>query len=153
MERCTRQKLDLGILVLLRIAEEGTLTAIPARLDAVVDIGLILPLHAPQYQARQITVEIFFQLSHLGGMSGLSAADHDCFLGGRLASDCATRRSGAEAFDGCGGAARIGQLGLQGFILILCFGEGIGQLISESLSSCKISISGDDLVLERGRVL
>ena len=67
-------------------------------------------------------------------MSRLGAADHDCFLGGRLAPDCTTGRSGAKALDSCGGAARIGQLGLQGFVLILCFGEGIGQLVGESLS-------------------
>ena len=103
----------------------GTLTAVPARLDAVVDIGLILPLHTPQYQARQITVEIFLQLSHLRGMSRLGAADHDCLLRGRLASNCTTGRSGTEALDSRGGAARIGQLGLQGFVLILCFGEGV----------------------------
>ena len=66
-------------------------------------------------------------------MGRLGAADHDCFLGGRLASDCATGRSGAKALDGCGGAARIGQLGLQGFVLILCFGEGVGELVGESL--------------------
>ena len=112
---------------------ERTLTAIPARLDAVVDVGFVLPLHTPQYQARQITVKIFLQLSHLRSMSRLGAANHDCFLGGRLASDCTAGRSGAKALDSCRGVARIGQFDLQGFVLILCFGEGVGQLISESL--------------------
>ena len=67
-------------------------------------------------------------------MGRFGAADHDCFLGGRLASDCAAGRSGAKALDDCGGAARVGKLGLQGFVLILCFGEGIGELVCESLS-------------------
>ena len=134
MERYTRAKSDVRLSIPPRRADEGTLTAIPARLDAVVDIGLILPLHPPQYQARQIAVEIFLQLSHLRSMSRLGAADHDCLLGGRLASNRTTGRSGTKALDSRGGAARIGQLGLQGFVLILCFGEGIGQLVSESLS-------------------
>ena len=129
--------------------ERGQLTAIAARLDAVVDVGLVFPLHTPQYQARQIAIEIFFQLSYLRGMSRLGAADHDCLLGGRLASDCATGRSGAEALDGCGGVARVGQLGLQGFVFVLGFGEGIGELVGESLGFGEVGVSGDEFVLER----
>lgn len=86
-------------------------------------------------------------------MSRLGAADHDCFLSGRLASDCAPGRSGAEALDGCGGVARVGQLGLQGFVLVLGFGEGIGELVGESLGFGEVGVSGDEFVLERRRVL
>lgn len=106
-----------------------SLTAIPARLDAVVDIGFILALHAPQYQAGQVAVEVFFQLSHLRSMSRFRAADHDGPLGGRLASHGATGGFGTEALHGCGRAARVGQFGLQGFVLVLGFREGGGELV------------------------
>lgn len=109
---------------------EWTLTAIPACLDAVVDIGLVLALHAPQYQARQVAVEVFFQLSHLGSVGRFGAADHDGPLGGRLASHGTTGGLGTEALYGCGRTARIGQFGLQDFVLVLGFRERGGQLVS-----------------------
>ncbi len=115
------------------LAYGPTLTAIAACLNAVVDIRLIRPFNTPKYQASQIAVEVFLQLSHLRSISRLGAADHDGSLGGSLASHRATRHFGAEALNSCGGTARIGQFGLQGFVLVLCFRERGRQLVGESL--------------------
>ena len=73
------------------------LTSISACLNAVVNIRLIFSLHTAQYQASQIAVKIFLQLSYLCSMSRLGTADHDSPLSGRLASHCTTRRFGPKA--------------------------------------------------------
>ena len=85
-------------------------------------------------------------------MGRLGAADHDRPLGGRLASHGAAGRFGAETLHGGGGAARVCQLSLQGFVLVLRFGEGGRELVGKGLGFGEVSISGDDLVLEGCRV-
>ena len=128
------------------------LTAIAARLDAIVNIRLIAPFHSAQNKPGEIAIHIFLQQGYLRCLSSFSATDHDG-SGLAFASHRASRRFRIDALDSNGGTSRICKFDLERIYLVLSLGQRGGELIDLLLSSRERGVVGTKLFLEGTRLL
>ena len=96
----------------------GNHTAVATGLYAVVYVLALAPLNAPDYQPRQVAVQIFLELPDLRLFRRLCAAHHDGPCRGVLHG--ATGNLGRVGrLDVGGGGALCGELGGEGFGFVL----------------------------------